>query len=136
MTVLRSLSVLFLQGAVRPRPPTGGAVLRSHDEARFAQVLEHLNAVHQTLVVWKPPLGWRSAHGVFTAPGCRSSWPIRDRCATSPKPPGRWLDADASDAGMLAHFAEVMRPESRPLPDRQTQALTAILARHQQLVEC
>ena len=39
------------------------------------------------------------------------------------------------DAQTLAHFAEVMRPEPRPLPDEQTQALAAILARRRQLVE-
>jgi len=39
------------------------------------------------------------------------------------------------DAQTLAHFAEVMRPEPRPLPDEQTQALAAILTRRRQLVE-
>lgn len=39
------------------------------------------------------------------------------------------------DAHTLAHFAEVMRPEPRPLPDEQTQTLAAILTRRRQLVE-
>ena len=39
------------------------------------------------------------------------------------------------DAQTLAHFAEVLRPEPRSLPDEQTQTLAAILARRRQLVD-
>jgi transposase len=51
------------------------------------------------------------------------------------KAAGRLAKTDAVDAQTLAHFAEVLRPEPRPLPDEQTQALAAILARRRQLVE-
>jgi transposase len=33
----------------------------------------------------------------------------------------------------LAHFAEAVRPTPRPLPDAQTDALRALLARHRPL---
>jgi transposase len=51
------------------------------------------------------------------------------------KATGKLAKTDALDAQMLAHFAEVMRPEARPLPDEQTQTLAAILTRRRQLVE-
>jgi transposase len=51
------------------------------------------------------------------------------------KATGKLAKTDALDAQTLAHFAEVIRPELRPLPDEQTQALAAILARRRQLVE-
>jgi transposase len=38
---------------------------------------------------------------------------------------------DPLDAACLAHFAEAIRPQPRPLPDAGTQALAALLARHQ-----
>lgn len=57
--------------------------------------------------------------------------PVRD-CA---KATGRLAKTDAWDAQILAHVAEVLRPEPRPLSDEQTQALAAILARCRQLVE-
>ena len=41
----------------------------------------------------------------------------------------------ALDAQILAHFAEVIRPAVRPLPDEQTQALAALATRRRQLVE-
>jgi transposase len=38
------------------------------------------------------------------------------------------------DARALAHFADVIRPTPRPLPDTQTQELRALLGRHQPLI--
>ncbi len=48
---------------------------------------------------------------------------------------GALAKTDALDASVLAHFAEAVRPELRPLPDPQTQALGGWLARRRQLVE-
>jgi transposase len=41
---------------------------------------------------------------------------------------------DALDARALAHFADMIRPTPRPLPDAQTQELRALLGRRQQLI--
>ena len=38
------------------------------------------------------------------------------------------------DAAVLAHFAEVMKPEPRRLPDPQTRELRALISRREQLV--
>ena len=51
------------------------------------------------------------------------------------KAAGKLAKTDVLDAHTLAHFAEVMRPKPRPLPDGQTQTLAAILTRRRQLVE-
>ncbi len=48
---------------------------------------------------------------------------------------GKLAKTDALDAAMLAHFAEVVRPEPRPIADGATQALDALLTRRRQLVE-
>ena len=48
---------------------------------------------------------------------------------------GRLAKTDAVDAHTLALFAERLRPAVRPLPDDQTQALQALLARRRQLLE-
>jgi transposase len=42
---------------------------------------------------------------------------------------------DTLDAQVLAQFAEVMRPDPRPIPDAETRALAALLTRRRQLVE-
>ena len=48
---------------------------------------------------------------------------------------GKLAKTDALDAHALAHFAEAMRPPSRPLPDSASQELKALVARRRQLVE-
>jgi transposase len=47
---------------------------------------------------------------------------------------GRLAKSDAIDAADIAHFAEAIRPEPRPMPDEQTVQLRALLARRHQLV--
>lgn len=51
------------------------------------------------------------------------------------KATGQLAKTDALDARALAHVAEAVRPALRPLPDAQTQALSAQLTRRRQLVE-
>jgi transposase len=48
---------------------------------------------------------------------------------------GQLAKTDRLDAQVLAHFAEAIRPPVRPLPDAETQALSALLTRRRQLVE-
>ena len=48
---------------------------------------------------------------------------------------GLLAKTDAIDARVLALFADRIRPEWRPLPDEDTQALEALLVRRRQLVE-
>ncbi|HEX8361598.1 MAG TPA: transposase [Longimicrobium sp.] len=48
---------------------------------------------------------------------------------------GRLAKTDRIDAGVLAEFAQKLRPEVRPLPDERQRALDALLARRRQLVD-
>ena len=126
------ISKAQLDLALRPE----GQFSAPNNEAGFAQVLERLNAVHPTLVVLEATGGLEiPLTGVLAAAGVPvvvvNPRQVRDFANAT----GRLAKTDALDAQMLAHFAEVMRPEPRPLPDEQTQALAAILARRRQLVE-
>jgi transposase len=47
---------------------------------------------------------------------------------------GRLAKTDAIDAAALAHFAEAVRPEARPLADADTRALRELLDRRRQLI--
>lgn len=51
------------------------------------------------------------------------------------KATGRLAKTDTLDAAVLAQFAEAVRPAVRPLPDAETQALSALLTRRRQLIE-
>jgi|HubBroStandDraft_6_1064221.scaffolds.fasta_scaffold377724_1 transposase len=56
---------------------------------------------------------------------------IRDFAKAS----GVLAKTDTLDAEVLAHFAEAMRPQPRPLSDAQTQALDALVTRRCQLID-
>lgn len=51
------------------------------------------------------------------------------------KATGRLAKTDSVDAKVLAHFAEAVRPEPRPIPDEQARTLSDLLARRRQIVE-
>jgi transposase len=48
---------------------------------------------------------------------------------------GQLAKTDAIDARVLAHFADVVRPEARPIRDEQAQALVDLVHRRRQLVD-
>ncbi|MDI3464956.1 MAG: Mobile element protein [Nitrospira sp.] len=48
---------------------------------------------------------------------------------------GQLAKTDRLDAQILARFAEAIRPPIRPVPDEQTHALAALVARRRQLIE-
>ncbi len=51
------------------------------------------------------------------------------------KATGQLAKTDRIDAGILAHFAQVIQPEVRPLPDEQAQLLGELVSRRHQIVE-
>src|SRR6266849_4258424 len=65
----------------------------------------------------------------------RYRWPcsIRGRCAA--RASGRMAKTDAVDAEVLAHFAEVMKPQPRRWADLETRQLRALVNRRHQLVQ-
>lgn len=51
------------------------------------------------------------------------------------KSTGKLAKTDSLDAKVIAHFADAVRPEIRPLKDPQTQELSDLITRRNQLVE-
>ncbi len=118
--------------ALRPE----GRFAASNDDAGFAQVIERLRAVPPALVVLEATGGLElPLTGALAAAGVPVVVVNPRHVRDFAKATGKLAKTDALDAQMLAHFAEVMRPEARPLPDEQTQTLAAILTRRRQLVE-
>jgi transposase len=48
---------------------------------------------------------------------------------------GQRAKTDPIDADVIAHFAEAIRPEPRPLPDQATRLLADLVARRRQIIE-
>ena len=126
------VSTAQLDMALRPE----GRFSASNDEAGFAQILERLKAAPPTLVVLEATGGLEiPITGVLAAAGVPVVVVNPRQVRDFAKATGKLAKTDALDAQVLAHFAEVLRPALRPLPDAQTQALAALLARRRQLVE-
>ncbi|MGE0646056.1 MAG: IS110 family transposase [Nitrospira sp.] len=115
--------------------PTGRFVI-SNDDAGIAQLVERLQATSPTLIILEATGGIElPLTGALAAAGLPvvvvNPRQIRDFA----KALGQLAKTDALDAQVLAHFAEVVRPTPRPLPDAQTQELAALVTRRRQLIE-
>ncbi len=61
---------------------------------------------------------------------------INPRCGRAfAQATGRLAKSDTIDARDLAHFAQALRPPSRPLPEAEALELSALLSRRKQIVE-
>jgi len=118
--------------ALRPE----GRFSAANDDAGYGQILARLKGASPTLVVLEATGGLEMPiTGILAAAGIPVVVVNPRQVRDFAKATGRLAKTDALDAQTLAHFAEVLRPASRPLPDEQTQTLAAILARRRQLVE-
>lgn len=128
------IDVSHAQLDVAVRPGTGFSV--SNDEGGWATIVAHLQTVTLVRIVLEETEGLEMPLvGVLAGAGLpvvvvnpRQVWDFA-------RATGRLAKTDVLDAQTLAHFAEVIRPPLRPLPDAQTQALAALAARRRHLVE-
>jgi transposase len=118
--------------AVRP----GASFSVTHEESAIATVVEQLCALSPTLIVLEATGGMEIP---LTSALATAGLPVvvvnPRQVRDFAKARGHLAKTDALDAQVLAQFAEMMRPQPRPLPDAEARALTALLTRRRQLVE-
>lgn len=120
---------------VAQRPETSN-VRVSNDTAGISGLVEELLTVQPALVVMEATGGLEVP---LVAALLRAGLPtavvnprqVREFARAT----GRLAKTDAIDAGILAHFAEAVRPAPRPLPDEAGRELRALVMRRRQLVE-
>lgn len=122
----------WLDVAVRP---TGAQWRTPNSEAEMPALVERVRAVAPQLIVLEATGGYeRTVVAALAAAGLPvvvvNPRQIRDFA----KATGRLAKTDVLDAQVLAHFAEAVQPEPRPLSDDATQRLAALLERRSQLV--
>jgi transposase len=108
----------------------------ANDSAGIAQCLAQLRQLKPTLIVLEATGGWQGALVAALAVSKRpcavmNPRQIRDFARAT----GELAKTDVRDAGVIAPFAEAVRPTPRPLPDETTQQLDALLQRRRQLRE-
>ena len=127
------VSKAHLDTATRPARPVDR---HTNDPAGITALVARLRPLAPSLVVVEatgglelPLLAAFQVAGIPTAA-------INPRQARDfAKATGRLAKTDRIDAEVLAHFAEAVRPDARPLPSAEVRALDALLSRRQQLLE-
>jgi transposase len=127
------VSKAYLDVAVRPDEVEWR---RPNTDAGARQVADRLKDIHAGLVVLEATGGMEipvaSALAVLGVPVVViNPRQVRDFAKST----GRLAKTDILDARILAHFAEAVKPEPRPLPDEQARQLSALIARRRQLSE-
>jgi len=115
--------------------PSGERWAVPNDASGVAPLVDRLQALHPTLIVLEATGGLeRMVTSALATAGLPvvvvNPRQVRDVARAT----GQLAKTDALDARALAHFADVIRPTPRPLPDAQTQELRALLGRRQQLI--
>ena len=115
--------------------PAGERWAVPNDASGIASLGDRLQALHPTLIVLEATGGLeRAATAALAAAGLPVVVVNPRQARDFARATGPLAKTDALDARALAHFADVIRPTPRPLPDAQTQELRALLGRRQPLI--
>ena len=116
--------------------PQGRHFITPNDDRGIKQLVKHLAALKPKLIVLEASGGYEF---LVTAALAEAQLPV---ALINPQAvrkfagaTGKLAKTDKIDAQVLAHFAEALRPEPRPLPDQAQQRLKAALERRQQVVK-
>ncbi len=122
-----------LDVAVRP---TGEQCRMVHSDSGITAVVERVQQSQPQLVVLEATGGLEMCLASALAAAGLPVVVVNPRQVRDfAKAMGRLAKTDRLDAGILAEFAERVRPTPRPLPEASTQELAALLTRRRQLLE-
>ena len=116
--------------------PDGESWTVTNDDAGLAELTPRLVALAPALVVMEATGGFEMLTAITLAKAGVPLAVVNPRQVRDfAKAMGQLAKTDALDAGMLADFAQRVRPEPRPLPDAAAQLLESLLTRRRQIVE-
>ena len=116
--------------------PSGEAFAVARDGKGLDELVARLRGRDVALIVLEATGGFETT---VTAALCAVGLPlmvanprqVRDFARAT----GKLAKTDAIDAAVIAHFADAVRPEPRPVPDAEARALGELLTRRRQIVE-
>lgn len=115
---------------------SGRVVREANDDDGIATLVARLIADRPTLIVVEATGGLETPLvAALAAAGLPVAVVNPRQVRDFAKATGRLAKTDAIDAAVLAHFAEAIRPEIRPIADDQARALAALIARRRQLID-
>jgi len=115
--------------------PTGQQWQVAYTEKGIQDLVDQLADLHPTLVLLEASGGLELPMVTALAVAGLPVVVINPRQVRDfAKATGKLAKTDVLDAQVLAHFAEAVRPMPRSLPDTETQALTALVTRRNQVI--
>jgi transposase len=116
--------------------PSGESFTVARDGEGLAALVDRLKQIEPALVVLEATGGFEvtvaAAVGSAGVPlAVVNPRQIRDFARAT----GKLAKTDALDAAAIAHFAQAVHPQPRPLPDTQAQELGELVARRRQVIE-
>ncbi len=116
--------------------PNGESWAVTNDDLGLAELTPRLVALAPVLVVLEATGGFETLAAITLAKAGLPIAVVNPRQVRDfAKAMGQLAKTDALDAGILAAFAQRMRPEPHPLPDEAAQLLDSLLTRRRQVVE-
>lgn len=116
--------------------PNGESWTVTNDDLGLAELTPRLVALAPTLIVLEATGGFEMLAAITLAKAGLPIAVVNPRQVRDfAKAMGQLAKTDALDAGILADFAQRVRPEPRPLPDAAAQLLDSLLTRRRQLVD-
>lgn len=116
--------------------PSGERWTATTDAIGLAALVERLRGVAPGLIVLEATGGYETAVVAALSAAALPVVVVNPRQVRAfARAVGKLAKTDAIDAAVLAHFAEAVKPEVRPLPDDLTQQLQDWLGRRRQLLE-
>lgn len=116
--------------------PSGEALTFPNDDAGMSRITALLAGLPAALVVLEATGGYEARLAAdLAAAGLPVAIVNPRQVRDFARATGRLAKTDRIDAALLALFAERIRPEPRPMPDAQSQALAELVARRRQVVE-
>lgn len=116
--------------------PSGEEWSVTNDAKGHAELVRKLTSLSPTLVVLEATGGYQAAVAAELGAASLAVAVVNPRQVRDfAKATGRLAKTDAIDAAALAHFAESIRPEPRPMPDELTLELQALVTRRRQLID-
>jgi transposase len=116
--------------------PTGEAFAVTRDGKGLEELVDRLRALTPTLIAVEATGGFET---IVAAAVAGASLPL---AVVNPaqirhfaRAVGKRAKTDPIDAAVIAHFAEAVKPQPRPVPDAEARLLGELVARRRQIIE-
>jgi transposase len=116
--------------------PTGQAFAVARDGKGLAELVRRMKALAPALIALEATGGYETvAAAALAGAGLPLAVVNPAQIRHFARAIGKRAKTDPIDAQVIAHFAEAVKPECRPVPDEQAQMLSDLVARRRQIIE-